>query len=76
MLICIEITINNYLIDTGKLNSSWVISVTVPSSDVVIQVGSGVVWPASKETRDEITNALLYILRRNWIASFALYPEY
>ncbi len=53
----------------------WVANIAISRSHVHVPEGSEATWPPSKKARDDVGLALMYLLKREWVNTLALYPE-
>ena len=70
------IKITDYFFSMGVNRGLWVANISISRSNVLHGQGSSISWPPPKDVKDAAASVLNYILKRNSVGVFALYPEH
>lgn len=74
MLLQSPIELTDYFPSMGVSRELWVMKIAISRSQVHCGQGGKITWPPSKEIIDGVATVLTYILKREWIGVFSLYP--
>jgi hypothetical protein len=69
-----KIKITDHCFSMGMNRGLWVANITIARSNVLRKPGSNITWPPAKEINSLVSDALGYLLKRNWVAMFSIYP--